>query len=606
MTDRERTQRALLDRVADERGRIRAGRFRRSVRLVALSLVAASSLAAVAWIMSSAVMSGHPFWTGVALGAVLMAGHGLAAEVLGWLRAHDTDVLLLRTVGREHRDFELDGWQETRHQDLRDRQQLLDDLDDARDDLRRTVRQLVGSAGAVAVSAGAVAAEIWSFGEQWLAAWSTRALIAVTVSLGVSALEVLVSVLLSRRLASAKANLLTARRRHRDAALYDAEPLEHQGDVAELPPITRSGWTFAALAACALLCVLGLTSAMVTEVSSPPAAAGTAAPAPGLSPRPTNLAAWESTVPVDWPSGIAVSPDGRHAYIANSGPPDPPDADVAVVDLGTQTVTATLPVPPHPMALALTPDGRRLVVASTGSSTAPTGTLRVIDTATRHALSTIQLTAIPSDVTVSPDGRTAWCVISDPDDYDPGAAVAVDLATGTVIGSVPVGDNPNAITIAPDGRRAYVANFDDNTVSVIDTATRTVVATVPTGAGPSGLVVDQRRHTVWVADQNESDVHETLTAIDTNTLAATPVDLGPPAPGVGGAGSLAMTPDGRQLLVGRYSADNDTHPLLDVVDPDTRRTTKVVTMPWPYRIATTPDSHHALMSSGDLWVLDIP
>ena len=43
---------------------------------------------------------------------------------------------------------------------------------------------------------------------------------------------------------------------------------------------------------------------------------------------------------------------------------------------------------------------------------------------------------------------------------------------------MPVGDGPQDVTWAPDGRFAYVANVDDDTVSVIDAATMTVTATV--------------------------------------------------------------------------------------------------------------------------------
>jgi YVTN family beta-propeller protein len=339
---------------------------------------------------------------------------------------------------------------------------------------------------------------------------------------------------------------------------------------------------------------------MITNGNNPTASA--AAPPS----TPTKLTARETSVPVDTPSGVAVSPDGRRAYVANAGSPDHPATTVAVVDLGTQTVTATVRVPAHPMALAITPDGRRLVVASTGSNAAPAGTLTVIDTASRHVVSTIPLASTPGDVTVSPDGRTAWCVITGASTYSPGSAVAVDLVKATVVGSIPVGVDPDGVVVAPDGRRAYVANFVDNTISVIDTTTNTVVGTVATGAGPSGLAVDQRRHTVWVANEDESDAHQAMTTIDTNTLAATPVDLGPFTPGTGGASPVAMTPDGRHLIVGRYGANSQPRPLLDIVDLATRKVTNVITMPWPYHIAMTSDGHHAVMSSGNLWELDIP
>ena len=50
--------------------------------------------------------------------------------------------------------------------------------------------------------------------------------------------------------------------------------------------------------------------------------------------------------------------------------------------------------------------------------------------------------------------------------------------------TVPVGHYPQGVAVTRDGSRVYVANTNDNTMSVIDTATNLVVATVPVGHGP--------------------------------------------------------------------------------------------------------------------------
>ena len=43
----------------------------------------------------------------------------------------------------------------------------------------------------------------------------------------------------------------------------------------------------------------------------------------------------------------------------------------------------------------------------------------------------------------------------------------IKTATNTVIATVTVGDAPIDVAVSPDGNRTYVANFNDNTVSVI-------------------------------------------------------------------------------------------------------------------------------------------
>jgi YVTN family beta-propeller protein len=40
------------------------------------------------------------------------------------------------------------------------------------------------------------------------------------------------------------------------------------------------------------------------------------------------------------------------------------------------------------------------------------------------------------------------------------------------------------VAVTPDGSKVYVANYEDNTVSVIDTATNIVNATIPVGTEP--------------------------------------------------------------------------------------------------------------------------
>jgi len=133
-----------------------------------------------------------------------------------------------------------------------------------------------------------------------------------------------------------------------------------------------------------------------------------------------------------------------------------------------------------------------------------------------------------------------------------------------------------------------------------------VSATVPAGAGPLGMALDPSGHTLWIANENEPDLHRALTALDTTTLTASDVDLGPAAPTVGGPASFAITPDGHRLLIGRFASDSNPHPSLVVLDTATRTPVGTLTMPTAFRLATTPDNHHAYATSGDLWSIDLP
>ncbi|HEX3494293.1 MAG TPA: hypothetical protein VHT48_02795, partial [Methylocella sp.] len=69
----------------------------------------------------------------------------------------------------------------------------------------------------------------------------------------------------------------------------------------------------------------------------------------------------------------------------------------------------------------------------------------------------------------------------------------IDTATNTMVATVPVGSQPVGVAVTPDGNRAYVTNqgdqFNPSTVSVIETATNTVVATVPVAVRPSSVAI---------------------------------------------------------------------------------------------------------------------
>src|SRR5205807_672624 len=85
------------------------------------------------------------------------------------------------------------------------------------------------------------------------------------------------------------------------------------------------------------------------------------------------------------PCCVAVTPDGSRVYTANL------DAhSVSVIDPGTNTVTATVPVEGGPTGVAVTPDGSRVYVTlRNASADDESGAVAVIDAATNTVTATI-------------------------------------------------------------------------------------------------------------------------------------------------------------------------------------------------------------------------
>jgi YVTN family beta-propeller protein len=195
-----------------------------------------------------------------------------------------------------------------------------------------------------------------------------------------------------------------------------------------------------------------------------------------------------ATIPVgNLPAGVAITPDGKHAYVTNRG-----DDVVSVIDTATRTVVATVPVQDKPANVVFTPDGSLAYVTNFGSNT-----VSVIDTATNTVVpvpdgDAIKVGLVPIGLAVTPDGTRVYVVNVNFSPVPPpplGDVSVIDTATNTVVKTVVVGPGPRAVAITPDGTHAYVTNFLNNTVSVIRTRRNNVVDTIPVPGGPNWVTI---------------------------------------------------------------------------------------------------------------------
>ena len=214
-----------------------------------------------------------------------------------------------------------------------------------------------------------------------------------------------------------------------------------------------------------------------------------------------------ATVPVGIiPEGVAVNPAGTKVYVTNLG-----SNTVSVIDAATNTITATVSVGSGPLGVTVSPDGTKAYVVNEYDST-----VSVIDTATNTVTATVSVGDDPSGVAITPDGKKVYVT-----NYD--TVSVIDTATNTVTDTVTVEILPWEVAVNPSGTKVYVTNFGSDTVSVIDTATNTVTATVPVGSSPIGIAFIPDGTKVYVANSGSYTVSEIDTA--TNTVTST-VDVG--------------------------------------------------------------------------------
>ena len=81
-----------------------------------------------------------------------------------------------------------------------------------------------------------------------------------------------------------------------------------------------------------------------------------------------------------------------------------------------------------------------------------------------------------------------------------------NIATKKIVDSIMVGDNPNEILLSKNGQHLFVANANDNSVSVIDIKQRKVLEVLnaalypnaPVGSASNGLALsnNQKNYTL--------------------------------------------------------------------------------------------------------------
>jgi YVTN family beta-propeller protein len=134
-------------------------------------------------------------------------------------------------------------------------------------------------------------------------------------------------------------------------------------------------------------------------------------------------------------------------------------AGVAVIDLKTRAVTATVAVEDHPNEVLLDASGRTLYVANANRNT-----VSVVDTATGQVRETLLASlypdlppgATPDGLALSPDGKLLFVA-----NATINAVAVFDVAEpgkSRSLGFIPAGWYPTSVRVTPDGKRLLIAN----------------------------------------------------------------------------------------------------------------------------------------------------
>lgn len=316
----------------------------------------------------------------------------------------------------------------------------------------------------------------------------------------------------------------------------------------------------------------------------------------------------------DSPAGIAITPDGRFAYVANNNNDGIPNGDtVSVLDLATNTLKQTISDASfnEPYTVTINAAGTRAYITNSNSAT-----ITIINIASNTVIGTITGFDGPSGMVITPDGNTAYVNnYGAPGGLGSGNGMTVsvvNLNTNTIVGApIIVGLAPASLAITPDGAFVYVLNYVDGnpgtgTISIIKTSTNTVVGTITGFSGPFAIAITPNGKFAYVTNfgsNNFSPVGRSVSVVnlETNTISAT-IQLGIQPSGI------AITPDGRFAYVSIYNTlylgPNFTNltafqGTVNIIDTCTNKVLcpVIVVGASPANVAISPDGKRAYVSN---------
>lgn len=209
-------------------------------------------------------------------------------------------------------------------------------------------------------------------------------------------------------------------------------------------------------------------------------------------------------IPKSW-LGLTFSSDNKYLYA--SGGNDNWILQYAVTDNKLVLKDSIIlgkkwPVKISPAGITID-DSRQLLYIVTKEDNA----LYIVDLNTKKTVQKIQLSAEAYTCLLSPDKKELYISLWGGDKI-----LFFDTDKRQFTDSVAVGDNPNDICLTKKGRYLFVANANDNTVSVLDVKQRKVLETLnsalypdaPNGSTTNGVALSNDEKTLYIANADNN------------------------------------------------------------------------------------------------------
>jgi DNA-binding beta-propeller fold protein YncE len=280
--------------------------------------------------------------------------------------------------------------------------------------------------------------------------------------------------------------------------------------------------------------------------------------------------------------GITFSPDGRKLYCSGSS-----SEQVFVFNYADGKLTPARPIHLRaasergvPAGVAVDASGKNLFAANLWNDTVSRVEL------TKNVIHSIPLTT----------NAPAPVIVAEKPDEDFDTAAAIKRAKAAKMAKNPEAVFPYDCVVDSRHHRLYVSLWAGAGVSVVDLKSDKVVDRWTTGEHPCEMILSRNGKFLFVANANDN----TVTVIDTDsgrTLETIWAALFPGALPGSTPNSLALSPDEKLLFVA--NANINAVAVFDVETPGTSRSLGFIPVGWyPTSVRVTPDGRHLLVTNG--------
>ncbi len=177
--------------------------------------------------------------------------------------------------------------------------------------------------------------------------------------------------------------------------------------------------------------------------------------------RPDTLIRLATPRPIRWAGALALDDARRRLWVTTKE-----DSCLWVCDVNTLKAEKRIPLETPAYALALSPDGAALYVSLWGGRQ-----VAVFDPQTLQRRGEIAVGDHPNELLLSKNGR--WLFVANANDnsvsiVDTRTQKAVEVLNAALYPNAPAGSTTNGLALSPDEKTLYVANADNNCLAVFD------------------------------------------------------------------------------------------------------------------------------------------